>query len=112
MCSWDTLHDKRCPNGASLTARLERVSAAEFAALIGRPGDTALRSVAKTGAWHTLNLQLDKLLPANPFIRGSGGPYNSNSQLGVDPSSVTLKYAPSTDTLSLTAYVAHADSFF
>ena len=84
------------------------MSAAEFAALIGRPADLALRSVVKTGAWHALDLPLADVVGFKGVVCGSGGRYNGNAQLAIDSSvPLTLKFAPSSGTLSVSAYIGH-----
>lgn len=113
--SWDFLRAKRSEHGAEATVRLLRVSQAEYAALIGRPTDLDLRSVVKRGAWYAARVHYRTLFGPKlgaTALMGSGGRYNCNSDLGVDPeSSLVVKYSPSNSTLSVSAFVQHYETF-
>ena len=47
FCTWDYLRSKNSPNGASVSARIERVEQAQYAGIIGRAADPGLRSLVK-----------------------------------------------------------------
>ena len=58
----------------------------EYCALIGRERDPELRTLVKSGAWYSLDCDIETVLGAGaPPLRGTGGRYGSNADLGVDP---------------------------
>ena len=109
LCSFDYLRSKNSPNGCGGTVRIERVDQPTFAALIGRAADPELKSLVRQGAWYSTSVHATKFFgEGRVSIRGSGGRYNSNQDVGilVDEDFV-VKYSPSQRTVSVTAYVAH-----
>lgn len=113
VITWDYLNSKRAPNGCSVTVRVPRVSMADYAALIGRPTDTSLETVVKKGAYFSVtDLDCCTILGSNAGIRGKGGRYGCNQQLGLDTSiPLTVKYKPSDGSVSVTGWVSHYDTF-
>ena len=113
LITWDYLNTKRAPNGCSVTAHIPRVSAADYAALIGRPTDTSLQSVVKKGAYYSVeDLEFSSVMGNDHGIPGKGGRYGCNRQLGLDPSfPLTVKFKPSDGSLSVTGFVRHVDTF-
>ena len=108
MCTWDYLRSKSAPNGTIASARLERIEQAEFAALIGRPTDTGLKSLVKKGAWYSINLSYVSVFGMDS-IRGKGGKYQGNAQLRIDPEvGLGLKYSPSLKVLSVEGSVGQS----
>uniref|UniRef100_A0A7S3Z947 Uncharacterized protein n=1 Tax=Lotharella globosa TaxID=91324 RepID=A0A7S3Z947_9EUKA len=107
LMTWEHMREKRAPNGCMCTARVYRVDQAIYAALIGKPHDPMLKSCVKLGAWYSEWVEADTVFGGMALPRGSGGRYNSNSQLGISTSSSKLevKYCPSNKTLSVSAYV-------
>ena len=74
--------------------------------------DPELRTLVKAGAWYSLSVPLETAFGrgCDP-LRGSGGRYGCNSDLGVDPAhGLTLKYQPKSKTLGVHVYVSHVDS--
>ena len=112
VMTWDYMRSKRAPNGAVGTVRLERIEQVEYCALIGRSADPELRTLVKNGAWYSLEVPFETAFGAGAAaLRGSGGPYGSNSDLGVDPAhGLTLKYQPKSKTLGVHVYVSHVES--
>jgi hypothetical protein len=112
VMTWDYMRSKRAPNGAVGTVRLERIEQVEYCALIGRSADPELRTLVKNGAWYSLEVPFETAFGAGAAaLRGSGGAYGSNSDLGVDPAhGLTLKYQPKSKTLGVHVYVSHVES--
>jgi hypothetical protein len=50
--TWNYLHQKNSPNGAWVTARIERVEQTMYCGLIGKPHDPQLCTLVKKGAWY------------------------------------------------------------
>lgn len=112
LITWDYMRTKRSPNGCNVTAHISRVPPADYATLIGRPTDTELKTVVKRGAWYSTDVPFSTVMDSNDGIIGKGGRYGCNSELGLDPScSLTVKFKPSDNTLSVTGYVRHVDTF-
>ena len=112
VLTWDYMNSKRAANGAVGTVRLERIEQVEYCALIGRSADPELRTLVKAGAWYSLSVPFETAFGrgCDP-LRGSGGRYGCNSDLGVDPAhGLTLKYQPKSKTLGVHVYVSHVDS--
>lgn len=104
--SWDYLRSKNAEHGALATVTLERVEQRIFAVLAGRGADPQLRSLVKVGAWVSAERSLEGFF-GGP-LEGSGGRYNSNAQLtlgGEGFERLTLKYRPSTQTMTVTGFV-------
>ena len=110
--TWDYLHKRRSTNGCAGAAQVPRVPQAAFCALIGRPHDPQLRSVVKRGAWHTCDVPFRTVFGGDaPKPTGTGGRYGCNRDLGIDTTEdLVMKYSPSTQTLSIGAYVSHVDT--
>ena len=113
LITWDYLNTKRAPNGCRVTARVPRISMADYAALIGRPTDTSLQTVVKKGAYYSVSdLECAVVLGNNNGIPGKGGRHGCNRQLGLDPSiPLTVKFKPSDSSLSVTGFISHRDAF-
>jgi hypothetical protein len=112
LVTWDYLSTKNSPNGCRAVAQVPRVQQAEYAALIGRPTDVNLSSLVKAGAWYSLQVPYSTVMDSNEATMGTGGRYSCNKELGIDPESdLTVKFKPSDNTLSVTAYVQHEATF-
>jgi hypothetical protein len=112
LMTWDHLRTRNSPNGCSAVAQVPRVQQAEYAALIGRPTDVNLSTLVKSGAWYSLQVPYSTVMDSNEATMGTGGRYGCNKDLGIDPDShLTVKFKPSDNTLSVTAYVQHGDTF-
>lgn len=104
LLTWDYLRSKRAEHGTNGTVTLERVEQKLYAILIGRGRDPQLLSLPKVGAWYTAQRDLESLFGEDVSIRGSGGKFNSNSnlRLGVEGNeSLTFKYRPASQTLTV-----------
>jgi hypothetical protein len=114
LCTWDYLRCKNSRNGCDGTVRIERVDQPTFAALIGRAADPELKSLVRQGAWYSTRVSASTFFgEGRVSIRGSGGRYNSNADLGIYvEDDFVVKYSPSQKTVSVTAYVAHLGSYF
>jgi len=99
------------PWGCDAVAQVPRVSPQDFAALIGRPTDTQLKTVVKTGAWYSVHVPYKTVFGSDEPLMGRGGRYGCNSELGLDPSNdLIVKFKPSDNTLSVTAQICHVDT--
>ena len=111
LLTWDYLRAKNSQHGCLGTATLERVEQRHFALLIGRGQDAALRSVAKVGAWHSVDVPLESVL-GEDGLRGAGGKYGSNASIrlgGEERDFLTFKYRPATKTCTVTGLVNPRD---
>ena len=111
LLTWDYLRAKNSQHGCLGTATLERVEQRHFALLIGRGQDAALRSVAKVGAWHSVDVPLESVL-GEDGLRGAGGKYGSNASIrlgGEERDFLTFKYRPATQTCTVTGLVNPRD---
>jgi len=110
--TWNYLHQKNSPNGAWVTARIERVEQTMYCGLIGKPHDPQLRTLVKKGAWYQAKMSVKEFFDGEENRpRGKGGKYGSNTELAVDPEcDVAIKFCPSTRTISIGAYISHIDS--
>lgn len=117
LITWDYLNKKQAPNGCSVTAIVPGVTTADYAALIGRPTDTTLQTVVKRGAYYSVDTVpfatvMGPTVALDIGIRGIGGRYGCNSQLGLDPSfPMEVKFKSSDSSLMVTGYVQHVDTF-
>ena len=109
------VNSKNAAHGTSATCQLHRVSQDEYCTLIGRSFDPNLSTLVKKGAWYSMKVPYSTFMGENnnpSTITGSGGRYNCNNQLGVDPEQdLVVKYAPSQQCLSVTFYIQHRDTF-
>lgn len=99
---------KNRENGADATIRIIRVEQAEYCKLIGRTKDPELRTLVKRGAWYTASVPFRTLFGRDVAeISGSG-----YIDIGIDPKeNLTVKYCPSSQTLSVTAFVLPCDIY-
>ena len=106
------MNTKNAPNGTTVTAQLHRIEQVEYCALIGRAFDPQLKTLVKNGAWYSADVDFHTVFGDDiTSISGSGGRYNCNNQLGVDPNmNACVKYCPSNKTLSVSVYVSHRDT--
>lgn len=103
-----TVRRKNRENGANATIRIIRVEQVEYCKLIGRSKDPDLRTLAKRGAWYTASVPFRTLF-GRDVDEISGNGYND---IGVDPKGdLTVKYCPSSQTLSVTAFVLPCDIY-
>ena len=111
ILTWDFLRSKNSQHGCSGTVTLERVEQRHFAVLCGRGRDPGLRSVAKSGAWHSLDVPLVDVLGEDGLC-GSGGKFNCNAQIrlgGENRDFLTFKYRAATQTCTITGLVNPLD---
>jgi hypothetical protein len=102
--TWDYVRPCESKSG---TIRLDGIQQAAYAALIGRPDDPGLRTLVKKGAWYTSSMSVTEFF-AGLRLRGKGGRYGTNEQLGIDPlDNLVVKYSPSNETLSIKARISH-----
>lgn len=102
--TWGFLDSKNEQNGAWCSAQLLRVTQAQYCTLIGRAKDPQLESLVKRGAWYSVTVPFETVMDSDEdIVRGD---------LGIDAENpLTVKYQPSTQTLSVRAFVQHRDTF-
>jgi len=80
--TWNYLHQKNSPNGAWVTARIERVEQTMYCGLIGKPHDPQLRTLVKKGAWYQAKMSVNEFFEGEENrTRGKGGKYGSNTEV-------------------------------